>query len=276
MLVGNPAQIDESEVTAYLFSIDDRSICAADAHAVMAIGPTFQRWADADTAAYSDQKEAEKARLISVLERRFPGFSGAVRYAEVATPRTIERYTMKNGGAVAGPKQMLGQHMFHRLHTRSDWDNLFYCGESTVMGTGTPTVTTSGLSAANAILKKRGLKPFVYDPEQKNYVRQLPVPFSADQLYANEPEPQRSILKAAMRCHFCEHPACCGRDGADIPGILRRVAVGNLEGAKKCFAAHPVDRATLAKYERDCIRASEGGSAVEISRVIGALTEGSV
>ena len=79
-----------------------------------------------------------------------------------------------------------------------------------------------------------------------------------------------------MRCHFCEHPACCGRDGADIPGILRRVAVGNLAGAKKCFAAHPVDRATLAKYERDCIRASEGGSAVEISRVIGALTEGSV
>lgn len=276
MLVGNPAQIDESEVTAYLFSIDDRSICAADAHAVMAIGPTFQRWADADSAAYLDQKEAEKARLISVLERRFPGFSGAVRYAEVATPHTIERYTMKNGGAVAGPKQMLGQHMFHRLHTRSDWDNLFYCGESTVMGTGTPTVTTSGLSAANAILKKRGLKPFVYDPDQKNYVRQLPVPFSADQLYANEPEPQRSILKAAMRCHFCEHPACCGRDGADIPGILRRVAVGNLAGAKKCYAAHPVDRATLAKYERDCIRASEGGSAVEISRVIGALTEGSV
>lgn len=31
-----------------------------------------------------------------------------------------------------------------------------------------------------------------------------------------------------------------------------------------------------SKYERDCIRASEDGSAVEISRVIGALTEGSV
>ena len=81
---------------------------------------------------------------------------------------------------------------------------------------------------------------------------------------------------SAMRCHFCEHPACCGRDGADIPGILRRVAVGNIAGAKKCFAAHPVEEATLVKSEADCIRIGEGGSAVEISRVIRALTEGTL
>ena len=83
-------------------------------------------------------------------------------------------------------------------------------------------------------------------------------------------------MRAAMRCHFCEHPSCCGRDGADIPGIMRRVAVGNIAGAEKCFAAHPVDHDTLAKYESDCIRISEGSSAVEISRVIRALTEGTL
>ena len=273
MLVGNPEQIDESEVTAYLFSIDDRSLCRDDVHAVMAIGPTFQNWADADEAEYQRLKQAERTRLIAVLERRFPGFSAAVRYAEVSTPRTIERYTMKNGGAVAGPKQMLGQHMFHRLHTRSKWDSLFFCGESTVMGTGTPTVTTSGLSAANAILKKRGLAPFVYEKDQTNYVRQLPVPFSADQLYADEPEPRKSIMKAAMHCRFCEYPSCCGNDGADVPGILRRVAVGNYYGAKKCFAAHPADAKTLKEYEACCIRLQEGGDGVEISRIISALME---
>ncbi|HML68944.1 MAG TPA: FAD-dependent oxidoreductase [Clostridia bacterium] len=273
MLVGNPERIDESEVTAYILSIDDRSLCAEDAHAVMAIGPTFQDWAPADDETYRRLKEAERQRLISVLERRFPSFSAAVRYSEVSTPRTIERYTMKNGGTVAGPKQMLGQHMFRRLHTKSEWNNLFYCGESTVMGTGTPTVTTSGLSAANAILKKRGLKPFVYDKNQKNYVRQLPVPFTADQLYQDAPEPDKSVMKAAMRCRFCEHPSCCGNDGADIPGILRRVAVGNFAGAKKCFAAHPVDEKTLLDYESCCIRLAEGDEEVAISRVIRALTE---
>ena len=273
MLVGNPEHIDESEVTAYLFSIDDRSICPDDAHAVMAIGPTFQSWADADAEDYTRLKEAEKARLIGVLERRFPGFSAAVRYAEVATPRTIERYNMKNGGAVAGPKQMLGQHMFKRLHTRTEFPNLYCCGESTVMGTGTPTVTTSGLSAANAVLKKRGLTPFVYDKNQKNYVRQLPLPFTKEQLYASEPEPIRSVLREAMRCRFCENPSCCGNSGADIPGILRRVAVGNLTGAVKCYRAHPADKHTCKEYESNCIRSLEGGKPVEITRVIAAIVE---
>jgi prolycopene isomerase len=207
------------------------------------------------------------------LERRFPGFSGAIRFSEVATPRTIERYTMKNGGAVAGPKQMLGQHMFRRLHTRSEWDNLYYCGESTVMGTGTPTVTTSGLSAANAILKKRGLAPFVYQPDQKNYVRQLPLPFTADMLYQDELERRRDIMRAAMRCHFCEHPTCCGKNGADIPGVMRRVAVGNFVGAKKRFDLRRVDAEALQQYENRCVRLREKSAAVEISRVIHALTE---
>ena len=273
MLVGNPERIDESEVTAYLFSIDDRSICENDAHVVMAIGPTFQNWAELSEADYAQRKEAEKERLIGVLERRFPGFSGAVRYAEVATPRTIERYTMKNGGAVAGPKQMLGQHMFLRLHTKTEFANLYCCGESTVMGTGTPTVTTSGLSAANAVLKKRGLKEFVYEKDQKNYVRQLPLPFTKEQLYADEPEPLRGVLRAAIRCRFCEHPTCSDGTQTDIPGVMRRVAVGNLVGARKCYLAHPAEEGALPLFESRCIRALEGGEAVEISRIIGAILE---
>ena len=273
MLVGNPEQIDDSEITVYTLSIDDHSLCSEDTHTVIAIGPTFQPWEGADKETYLQLKQSEQQRLLSVLERRFPGFTAAVRHVELSTPRTIERYTMKNGGAVAGPKQMLGQHMFKRLHTRSEWDNLFYCGESTVMGTGTPTVTTSGLSAANAILRKRGLTPFVYDKLQKNFVRQLPIPFTADQLYADEPEPRRGMMRAAMRCRFCEHPTCCGTRGTDIPGILRRVAVGNLTGAKKRFIEHPASTEELLLYESRCIRRLEGGSGVEIRTIIDTLTE---
>jgi len=53
-------------------------------------------------------KNKEQQRLTKVIEKRIPGFKNAITYSEVATPRTIERYTMKNGGAVAGPKMMLG------------------------------------------------------------------------------------------------------------------------------------------------------------------------
>ena len=273
MLVGNPNQIDESEITVYLFSIDDRSICADDVHALMAIGPTFQNWTDADDETYSHLKDLEQERLFAVLERRFPGISNSVRYAEVSTPRTIERYTMKNGGAVAGPKQMLGQHMFRRLHTKTEWDTLFCCGESTVMGTGTPTVTTSGLSAANAILKKRGLLPFVYQKDQPNFVRRLPHPFTKERLYADEPEHRRGVMQAAMRCRFCERPSCCQHSEVDVPGILRRVAVGNFAGARKRYLQHPASEAALAAMEPRCVRAVDGDSAVEILRVLRALNK---
>ena len=273
MLVGNPNQIDESEITVYLFSIDDRSICADDVYALMAIGPTFQNWTDADEATYSRLKDLEQERLLAVLERRFPGISASVRYAEVSTPRTIERYTMKNGGAVAGPKQMLGQHMFRRLHTKTEWDTLYCCGESTVMGTGTPTVTTSGLSAANAILKKRGLPPFVYQQDQPNFVRQLPHPFTKEMLYADEPEPRRGVMQAAMRCRFCERPSCCQNAEVDVPGILRRVAVGNFAGARKRYLEHPADESALAAMEPRCVRAVDGDHSVEILRVLRALNK---
>jgi len=273
MLVGNPNRIDESEITVYLFSIDDRSLCAENAHALMAIGPTFQNWAEADDETYSRLKDLEQERLLAVLERRFPGISKSVRYAEISTPRTIERYTMKNGGAVAGPKQMLGQHMFRRLHTKTEWDTLYCCGESTVMGTGTPTVTTSGLSAANAILKKRGLPLFVYQKDQPNFVRQLPHPFTKEQLYADEPEQKRGLMQAAIRCRFCEQPSCCRDMSVDIPGILRRVAVGNFAGARKRYFEHPAEEAALAAMEPRCVRAVDGDTAVEILRVIRALKE---
>lgn len=287
MLVGNPDRLDESEVTVYISSIDDHTLCDDSSHVVLAIGPSFETWQQGDGSGcldYLERKELEKARLIGVLEKRFPGFGEAIRYAELATPRTIERYTNKNGGAVAGPKQMLGQHMFKRLHTRTEWDNLFCCGESTVMGTGTPTVTTSGISAANAVLKKRGQRPYVYQPERKNMVRILDKPVTAEKLYADVPAETRSLMQKASRCQLCEHPYCSigmesqGRD-LDIRGIMRRVTVGNLVGARKRLEAYcaehqikiesePLD---LSLCENLCIQNTRNGQPVEIQVVIDRL-----
>ena len=268
MLVGNPDKIDESEVTAYILSIDDRTLCAQDEQTIVAIGPTFEEWADLDSTTYALKKEKEQDRLIGVLEKRFPNFKAAVRYAEVATPKTIERYCMKNGGAVAGPKQMLGQHMFKRLHTRTEWDNLFCCGESTVMGTGTPTVTTSGLTAANVLLKKLGKEPFVYQEDMKNFVRLVDKPFTADRLYENYGEKERAVMREAMRCRLCERPACTNGSPTDIRGIMRRVAVGNFTGAGKLWKRSAAARSELAQYEARCIYVRENDNAVKIREVI--------
>ena len=271
MLVGNPDKLDESEVTAYILSIDDRTLCKEDEHTVVAIGPTFQTWNTQDEMGYKTKKQREQTRLIGVLEKRFPGFEQAVRYAEVATPKTIERYTLKNGGSVAGPKQMLGQHLFRRLHTRTEWDNLYCCGESTVMGTGTPTVTTSGLSAANALLTKLGKEPYIYQKNINNFVRIVDKPFTADRLFEAYDDTTRTIMQKAIRCRLCEHPTCTTE--VDIRGIMRRVAVGNFIGAKQCWMQNPAQRDSLEKYESDCICAAQNKAAVEISAVIDYLLE---
>jgi prolycopene isomerase len=273
MLVSDPGKIDENEVTIYTLSIDDRTLCADDEHTIVAIGPTLASWDAPSLEAYQELKLKEQERLTAVLERRFPGFAQAVRYAEVATPRTIERYTLKNGGAVAGPKQMLGQHMFRRQHIRTDWDNMFCCGESTVMGTGTPAVTTSGLTAANVLLRKLGKEPFVYRPNMPNFIRLVEKPFTADRLYETDPEPRRTILRQAMRCRFCEHPSCTQGEQTDMRGILRRVAVGNLVGARKAWLQAPADDAALARFEANCICAQENGTPVAIREVIGYIRE---
>lgn len=273
MLIGNPEKLDESEVTAYILSIDDRTLCAEDEHTVVAIGPTFEDWNLLDDAAYKIRKQKEQERLVSVLERRFPGFKDSLRYAEVATPRTIERYTLKNGGAVAGPKQMLGQHMLKRLHTRAEWDNLFCCGESTVMGTGTPTVTTEGLSAANGVLKKIGKEPFVFQQGMQNYVKIVPKPFTRDRLYADYSENERRVMLKAMRCRLCEQPTCVPDRSTDVRGIMRRVTVGNFVGAKKCWLEGPVELEKLVQYENNCIWNLEGEEPVQIKEVVSYLNE---
>ena len=272
MLVGNPDQIDESEVTAYIPSIDDYTICGVDEHVVTAISPTFERWDDLRDEQYRAMKQKERDRLLSVLARRFPGIESHVRFAVVATPRTIERYLNKNGGAVAGPKQMLGQHMFKRLHTRTEWDNLYCCGESTVMGTGTPTVTTSGISAANAILNKSGLEPFAYRPGMKNYVRILKPPVRTGDAYQDVPENVHTLMRLASACQFCEHPRCSTGTNLDIPGIMRRAAVGNVVGARRALGT-AVDAEDLEACEARCVENARIGRAVCIRQVVQMLKE---
>ena len=82
----------------------------------LAIGPTFENWNGLDRKSLA-KKKTEQERLYALLKKLSEN-STSRTLCRSRTPKTIERYNMKNGGAVAGPKQMLGQHMFKRLKTR--------------------------------------------------------------------------------------------------------------------------------------------------------------
>lgn len=276
MLVANPHEIDETEVTVYLLSIDDRTICPKDKHTIVAIGPSFAMWDMEDPLAYQAQKEQEITRLIGILNQRFSGFGDAITFCELATPKTIERYTLKNNGAVAGPKQMLGQHMFRRQSIKTKWNHLYCCGESTTMGTGTPTVTTSGIAAANAVLKENGKEPFVWSPNMTNYVEVLSPPVMDGWIEHYYPPLESDIMRIAMNCEFCTLPSCCPTQILNISGIMRRCACGNFSGAKKLMDESTPAALTpeaITSYQTNCIRGTRYNTPVAISRVLDYLSQ---
>lgn len=268
MLTSNPDTIEESELTVCILSLDDHTLCPNNQHVVITIGPSFRDWNAANNL-YTQWKKEEETRLLKTLEKRFPGFLSNLLYSELATPKTIERYTMKNNGAAAGPKQMLGQHMLLRQSIRTRWDNLFVCGDSTTMGTGTPTVTTSGIAAANAILNKLELKPFLWEPNMKNYVKVFHPPIKEDWIKKCYPQKEASIMKQAAKCWYCPNPCCCKKDILNIPAIMRRVTCGNFYGAvkemKKCSTL--IDDTFLSNSENNCVQNDTANGPVPICEI---------
>ena len=262
MLIGDKTKLDEDEITVYILSIDDKTLCKEGYHTIMAIGPTFKEWPkgfknEYNTEKYREMKAAEENRVLDVLEKRFPGFKKNICHVEISTPTTLNRYALKEGGSVAGPKQKLGQHMLKRLKTKCEINNLFNCGESTVMGTGTPAVTISGISAANLILRDLGMEEFEYKEDMKNYVNIVKKPFKYEQIKIGKNEDEDKLAKLALKCEFCERPSCERGCKYNIPirDINRRVAVGNFYGAKNLLKENnPCLNCESRECENNCIR----------------------
>jgi len=86
---------------------------------------------------YYRRKEEEAEKVIDDLERMyFNGLKENIVCMEVSTPATLERFTLKNFGNIGGPKMNKEQFLTKRLKAKSDWKNLYVCGDSTTMGEG--------------------------------------------------------------------------------------------------------------------------------------------
>ncbi len=233
MLIGNPDAIDENDVTLYLSSLEDPSLTEPGMHVFMLIGPSAAAWPSPwsegyRSTAYQEMKDVEAERMLALVERHFPGFRAGVRYSEIGSPATVERYLLKNGGAVAGPKQCMGQELLQRQPAATFLPGLYACGESTVMGTGTPAVTISGISAADMVLRAHGFPEYRNHPAEKQYIRIIPRGHRGNL-------PRSPDFYPAAWCQWCENAPCirvCPA-GIDIRGIMRRLEADNIEGAQK-------------------------------------------
>jgi prolycopene isomerase len=279
IFIENRAVIDSSDLTLYINSLVDETLGPPGKLVIMAIAPNLKTWPSPQSPeyrsdSYQQQKKAEAQRMLDQIEQHFPGFRSHVESLIVGTPSTIERYLLKNWGAVGGPKNMIGQEMLKRLHARSEWKNLYVCGDSTVMATGAPATVVSGVGAANMVL--RDLHEAEYDSRKfpRQYVRFVAIPYRRPRVGSDEPISAENAWLVAAQCQGCEEPACV-RDcpaGIDIPAVLRRLEAQNIAGAacelhqrspsgKLCGAVCPAGEFC----QSNCYRRSFAGQPVRIA-----------
>lgn len=278
MLVDNKEALDEGDVTIYLPSLEDPGLAPEGLSTFLLIGPSLRAWPEPGSpeyggADYAKAKKEEADRMLALVERRMPGFMAGLRGRVEASPTTIWRYLGKTGGSVAGTKQKMGQHLIFRQGSRGPLPGLYFAGESTVMGTGTPAVTVSGISAANRILRESGLEPF----SGRRGLKAQAVRIIPKGERGNIPATAEGI--EASRCRWCENPPCSAPcpAGFDIPGVMRRLEANNIAGAKRATEGQACAKCVAsgggrAPCEASCILRAGGEGAVKISTLIQSIS----
>ena len=282
VFIENRAVIDSSDLTLYINSLVDETLSPPGKLTITAIAPNMESWPapgspEDHSPAYFEQKKAQAQCMLDQVEQHFPGFCSHIETLLIGTPTTIERYLLKNWGAVGGPKNALGQQMLKRLHARSEWKNLYVCGDSTVMATGAPATVVSGVGAANMVL--RDLRMPEYDARRfpRQFIRFVETPYRRPTVHADEAITEKNAAFAASQCQGCEDPACTADCPLhiDVPGILRRMEAGNFAGAaRELHRRCPVDELCGATCpsgqicERRCYRRSFAGQPVRIAELL--------
>ncbi|MZQ80572.1 NAD(P)-binding protein [Paenibacillus sp. 5J-6] len=97
-------------------------------------------------------KKAELMQLyLNKLEALYPGIKEKILHMELATPRTIMRYTNHPNGAIYGSAQIVGQAVQNSLPHLTPIKNLFLVGAWTRPGSGYSGVISSGYNLSKLI-----------------------------------------------------------------------------------------------------------------------------
>jgi len=115
--------------------------------------------------AYTQHKERITQKLMNSLEKVIPGASKKVVQLELGTPKTNEYYINSTNGSVYGTEKTFTQIGPFAYSVKSEIENLFLCGAST-LAHGVGGATNSGVEAASKILQCRPQDLLIPDKTQ--------------------------------------------------------------------------------------------------------------
>ncbi len=121
---------------------------------VLATTDYIQNWNGLSREEYKIRKEKVSQIFIRRLDEVLPGISKAIDYYELATPKTIERYTLNPMGTVYGYAQTVDQSGRNRIRAKSPVDGLYFASAWAFPGGGFSGAIISGYLCGLKIMKE--------------------------------------------------------------------------------------------------------------------------
>jgi len=115
-------------------------------------------WENLSKEEYKTKKDEVARILTERLNKVIPGIKDEIEYCEVATPKTMKRYTLNPGGTAYGFAQIPKQAGRKRIQQKSPIDNLYFASAWTLPGGGFGGAIRSGYWCAEEILNRKGTK----------------------------------------------------------------------------------------------------------------------
>lgn len=121
---------------------------------------------DYHSEAYSKNKEIIIEKFLNNIEKVIPGAKQHVVHAELGTPKTNQHYIKATDGNVYGTEKKFNQIGAFSFKCKSEINNLYLCGASTVSH-GIAGAAHSGVEAAAQILHVKAETLMLADADQK-------------------------------------------------------------------------------------------------------------
>ncbi len=148
----NRTTMDGFSITAHCNS--DPGFCQSGKYSLSLVGGTDpKKWLALDEKQYTSEKKRVIGKTIEQVNRLYPGLKECVQVADLATPKTMLRYTANPLGAIMGLKCTCGSHRQIMKAANLPIKNIIMGGAWTNRLGGFMQSMKSGILAAESLMK---------------------------------------------------------------------------------------------------------------------------
>ena len=145
-------KLPEGTIFVSIPTLLDPGLAPDGYHIIHSFTPDLiNNWCDLSDSEYKQKKEAAAWRIITRLEKLFPGLEAGLDYLEVGTPRSHRRFLGRVDGTYGPIPQKKLPGLLRMPFNRTAISGLYCVGDSTFPGQGLNAVAFSGFACAHRI-----------------------------------------------------------------------------------------------------------------------------